>query len=121
MSGFVAAAEEAIPSPTAPLTETCDADMPRLITHVETTPATTPDDNMLAPIHAALAAHDVLPQEHLVDAGYTDANTLVTSQQLHGVTVVGPVALDPSWQARAGEGFEKASFVVDWEAQRVTC
>jgi transposase len=103
------------------LTETCDADLPRLITHVATTPATTPDDNMLAPIHAALAALDLLPQEHLVDAGYTNADALVTSEQVHGITVVGPVALDPSWQARAGEGFDKASFVVDWDAERVTC
>ena len=103
------------------LTETCDVELPRLITHVETTPATTPDDNMLPSIHEALAARELLPQEHLVDAGYTDAEVLVTSQQVHGVTVVGPVALDPSWQARAGAGFEKASFVVDWDAECVTC
>jgi hypothetical protein len=32
------------------LTETCDHDRaPHLITNVETTPATTPDDNMLNP------------------------------------------------------------------------
>jgi transposase len=29
------------------LIESCDEDAPRLITNVETTPATTPDDNML--------------------------------------------------------------------------
>lgn len=28
-------------------TETCDAETPRLTTNVETTPATTPDDNMV--------------------------------------------------------------------------
>ena len=99
----------------------CDVELPRLITHVETTPATTPDDTMLPTIHEAVAARDLLPQEHLVDAGYTDAEVLVTSQQVHGVTVVGPVALDPSWQARAGDGFEKASFAVDWDAECVTC
>ena len=103
------------------VTETCDVELPRLITHVETTPATTPDDTMLPTIHEAVAARDLLPQEHLVDAGYTDAEVLVTSQQVHGVTVVGPVALDPSWQARAGDGFEKASFAVDWDAECVTC
>ena len=32
-------------------TETCDADWPRLIVNVETTPATTPDDNMIEYIH----------------------------------------------------------------------
>ena len=58
-------------------TETCDDDTPHVITHVETTPATTPDDNMLEPIHAALAAQALLPRDHLVDCGYTDAETLV--------------------------------------------
>jgi transposase len=37
------------------------------------------------------------------------------------VTIVGPVAEDPSWQARAGEGFDNGSFAVDWERQVVTC
>ena len=37
------------------LTETCDDEQaPHLITNVETTPATTPDDNMLAPVHESL-------------------------------------------------------------------
>ena len=33
------------------LTETCDADRPHLIVNVETTPATTPDDNMIEEVH----------------------------------------------------------------------
>ncbi len=103
------------------LTETCDPDTPHLITHVETTPATTQDDQVLTLVHTALAAHDLLPQEHLVDAGYTTADVLVTSQREHGVAVVGPVAVDPSWQAKAGAGFAKAHFAVDWAAETVTC
>src|SRR5262249_51884428 len=46
---------------------------------------------------------------------------LVTSRGAYGVTVVGPVAEDPGWQARAGEGFDKGSFAVDWDRQVVTC
>ena len=57
------------------LTETCEPDQPHLITEVTTTPATTPDDNMLAPIHAKLAARELLPAEHLVDKGYTSAKS----------------------------------------------
>ena len=37
------------------------------------------------------------------------------------MTIIGPVADDPSWQARAGEGFDKGNFVVDWDRQVVTC
>jgi transposase len=85
-------------------TETCDDDTPHIITPVEPTPATTPDDHMLETIHAALAEKALLPQDHLVDCGYTDAETFVTSAQDYGVTIVGPVAADPSWQAREGTG-----------------
>jgi transposase len=103
------------------LTETCDADLPRLLVNVETTPATTPDDHMLAAVHASLAPRALLPTEHLVDKGYTDSQVLVESQRTYGVTLIGPVADDPSWQARAGAGFDKAHFLVDWDQQVVTC
>jgi transposase len=102
------------------LTETCDEQQPHLIVNVETTPATTPDDNMLEQVHDSLKVRNFLPAEHLVDKGYTDAHVLVDSQRQHGVKIVGPVAEDPSWQARSG-GFDKGSFIVDWERRVVTC
>src|SRR5271167_4728455 len=105
----------------AHLTETCDPETPHLITNVETTPATTPDDNMVAVVHQSLEKSELLPSEHLVDKGYTDSHVLVDSQQRHGVVIVGPVADDPSWQARSGDGFTKAQFQVDWDLQVVTC
>jgi transposase len=103
------------------LTETCEAETPHLIVNVETTPATTPDDNMVESVHASLAQRGLLPAEHLVDKGYTDAQVLVDSQQTYGVILIGPVADDPSWQAHTGTGFDKSQFVVDWERQVVTC
>ena len=102
------------------LTETCDEKTPHLIVNVETTPATTPDDNMLEKVHDSLKLHDLLPAEHLVDKGYTDAGVLVHTPRQYGVTVVGPVAEDPSWQARGG-GFDKGSFTVDWDRRVVMC
>jgi transposase len=103
------------------LTETCEEDMPHLIVNVETTPATPPDDNMVDVIHDSLAQRGLLPAEHLVDKGYTDAQGLVESQQTYGLTLLGPVADDPSWQAREGTGCDKSHFVVDWDRQSVTC
>ncbi len=103
------------------LTETCDPDLPSLIVNVATTPATTPDDNILAVVHASLEKRDLLPGEHLVDKGYTDSHVLVDSRQQFGVEVVGPVADDPSWQTREGKGFAKAAFRIDWERRVVTC
>jgi hypothetical protein len=34
------------------------------------------------------AERDLLPAEHLSDAGYTDARLLVDSEQQYGVTIV---------------------------------
>jgi transposase len=102
-------------------TETCEEDLPHLITHVETTQATVPDDQVLEGVHQALARRDLLPDVHLVDAGYTDAEGLVSSRQEYGVTLLGPVAADPSWQAKAGEGFDKGSFLIDWEREIAIC
>jgi transposase len=102
-------------------TETCDEDFPHLITHVETTQASIQDDQVLEVVHQGLAEREVLPEVHLVDAGYTDAEGLVSSQRDYGITLLGPVAADPSWQARAAEGFDKASFLIDWERKTVIC
>jgi transposase len=70
------------------LTETCDPDQPHLIIHVETTPAPQPDVTMTAPIHQALAEKDCLPQTHLVDAGYVDADSIVESREQPPVMAV---------------------------------
>jgi transposase len=103
------------------LTETCDPDTPHLITNVETTVATAPDCEQLPTIHQALARKDLLPHEHLVDAGYPDAAVLADSQRDHGVAVIGPVPPNVQWQALAGEGFDVRCFAIDWEEHTATC
>jgi transposase len=87
---------------TVHLTETCDSDKPHLITHVETTPATTGDVEMTGVIHQALADQDLLPGQHLVDTAYVDAQHLLSSQVDYDLDLVGPVPSDtrkasPSW------------------------
>ena len=59
---------------TVHLTETCDKDMPLIITSVSTTPATTTDGEMTDVIHSNLANKDCLPNVHFVDSGYTNAD-----------------------------------------------
>jgi transposase len=103
------------------LTETCDPHAPHLITHVETTSASTTDVTMTAPIHEALAAKALLPSTHVMDAGDIDATLLVSSPTEHQVDLVGPVRTDVSWQARAGQGYDISAFRVDGEAQTATC
>jgi len=62
-------------------TETCEAHLPLIVTHVETTAAPVSDDAMTATIHAGLEHKELLPAEHIVDTGYVDAKLLVESQR----------------------------------------
>ena len=103
------------------LTETCEPDRPNFITEVETTVATVNDTDMMAPIQAALAAKGLLPSELFVDAGYIDADLLVSSATEHDLDLCGPVHADTSWQAHTPGAFDLARFTVDWPAQVVTC
>lgn len=103
------------------VTETCDADTPHLITHVETTPAHIADAALAAPIQDALVGKGLPPAEHLLDAGYVDADLLVESKATQGIDVIGPVRPDVSWQAQEDHGFDSAHFAIDWEAHRATC
>ena len=105
----------------AHFTESCDEDLPRLITQVTTTIAPTPDRQALPEMHAVLAQRDLLPQCHLVDAGYVDAEALVASRAMHQVELVGPTAKDYRWQARAHNGYALTDFAIDWERQRACC
>jgi transposase len=101
-------------------TETCDADAPRLITDVLTTPAPVPDQVPLEEIQTRLAARDLLPAEQLVDAGYLDGHSLVTSEA-RGVQLIGPPPANTSWQARRGTGYGVDDFEIDWVAKTVRC
>src|SRR6266567_2739281 len=70
-------------------TQTCDEDAPQLITHVETTQAPLPDEGALSAIHTDLAEKELLPEHHLVDAGYVTIANLVKTSSDYGV--------DPAW------------------------
>jgi transposase len=103
------------------LTETVTADGPQLITQVETAPAPEADTVALPRIQQALAVTPHAPQEHLVDAGYVDADLLLSSRTKHQIDLIGPAPADTSWQARAGTGFTVQDFAIDWAQQQVTC
>jgi transposase len=101
-------------------TETCGEDAPNLITHVETTPATTPDSAVLPEIHQALAEKKSLPETHLVDAGYVTADNLAASTGA-GVDLLGPTLADTTWQGKNPDAFDLSTFEIEWRAEQVTC
>lgn len=103
------------------LSETSGKEDVHLITQVTTTLARESDMHALEKIHRTLAQKELLPGEHLVDAGYVDARSLLSAQRDFGVTIYSPVREQVSWQAKAGQGFELSHFQIDWEKQVVTC
>ena len=102
------------------LTESCDEGFPHLITDVHTTVATATDVKQLAAIQEGLARSGLLPAEHLADSSYVCGSNLVFSHARQ-IDLIGPPYKDNSWQAKADEGFDVASFRIDWEKKRVTC
>lgn len=102
------------------LSETCDEGLPRLITHVHTTPSTTQDVSSTAAIQDALHRKQISPSRHFVDAGYVDADLLVQSAKRYDIDLFGPTRGNSSWQSREG-GFDAAQFQVDWDDRKVIC
>lgn len=102
-------------------TETCEPTQPLLITQVATTSGPTPDRAALPEIHTTLEARDLLPDQHIVDAGYVDAESLVATRTAHQVDLVGPTAQDHRWQAREQSGYALTDFSIDWERKQARC
>src|SRR5262249_15907677 len=84
------------------LCEPCYDELPRLITNGHTKVATEQDVACTADIQQSMAAKDLLPSRHLVDAGYVDAELLVNSMEKYGIELFGPTRFNNSWQAREG-------------------
>ncbi|MEL7224325.1 MAG: IS1182 family transposase [Cyanobacteria bacterium J06576_12] len=103
------------------LSETCDPEVPHLITHVETTNATLNDVNVTETIHQALDDKQLLPDTHLLDTGYVSVETILNAQQQHHVEIVAPVLPNSSWQARSNNGFDTTHFAIDWQQQQARC
>src|SRR5437588_12084541 len=95
--------------------------MRQLSVQVQSTVANVQDVEMPATLQEELAKRDLVLEEQLVDTGYVDAELLVSSQQKHGIRLVGPVLSDNSWQAKEGGGFDVAHFQIDWQHQQATC
>ncbi len=103
------------------LTETPDDRMPRIVTHVETHTAPTPDRRAIPAVYEALEATGLLPDVHLVDMGYTDAGALLQARDVYGVDLLGLMRGNYGWYVREGTGFGLESFEIDWKRREATC
>lgn len=114
------------------ITETCDntpagdgttdpAQPPNLITNVVTTHAAVADSAMTMPIHTMLAGRDLLPGEHLMDAGYPSTQSLLALRTEHQIRLIGPMRGDSTRHAREGSPYARDKFTIDFDRQQVTC
>ncbi|MGW1617460.1 IS1182 family transposase [Streptomyces sp. NPDC002285] len=103
------------------VTESCDQDLPHLVVHVATTIAPVQDGQLTEKIHDDLASRRLAPAEHIVDTAYLSPAHIERAQRVHGITLLGPVLADNSRQARAGSGFDKAAFIIDWANEQAIC
>ncbi len=94
---------------------------PNLITHVATTDATVTDNQMTTAICEDLAGKNLAPGRSYLDSGYLSAAVVVSALTTWGIALIGPLLADTSAQARAGAGYARADFAVDYDAETVTC
>ncbi len=102
------------------ITESCEDDLPHVITHVATTTADMMDMPMTLHVHTALKGKALLPAEHLVDSGYVKASHIIASRK-EGVELIGPMRTPANWQARTEGAFTMDRFSIDWDEQKMTC
>ena len=103
------------------VTESCDQDLPHLVTHVATTIAPVQDGQLTEKIHDDLATRRLAPAEHVVDTAYLSPAQIERAQRVHGITLLGPVLADNSRQAKADSGFDKTAFAIDWGNEQAIC
>ncbi len=72
-------------------------------------------------LHTDLANKQMLPSEHLVDAGYVNALNIVASQQTYDIDLIGPELPDTQWQATQQTGYDISQFHLDWQQEQAIC
>ncbi|MGW3564957.1 transposase [Streptomyces sp. NPDC000941] len=102
------------------VTETCDAKRVNVITDVATA-VSGADSQALPGIHARLRRLRPLPGKHLVDGGCTSVAGMDDAARLHRVTLIGPLPPSTTPQHRAGDGFGRENFIIDFDRREVTC
>jgi hypothetical protein len=87
---------------------------------VVTTHAAVADQAMTIPIHRQLAGRDLLPAEHLMDAGYSTTAGLLACRD-DGVRLVAPHRRDSSRHTRTGSPYARDAFTIDFDQQHAIC
>jgi transposase len=101
--------------------ETCDDDLPHLITYVDTVPATEADIDTTPRVHESLARRALAPAEHLADSAYVTADAVLDARDRHGIELIGPIGHGNQWQSKNPDAFDTDAFAVDWDTLTAVC
>ncbi|MFJ8437357.1 IS1182 family transposase [Kitasatospora sp. NPDC094019] len=101
------------------LSESCDEDLPNLVTDVHTACATEPDVSAVTPVQDRLIARDLAPGEHLLDSGYPSGGNIGASLE-RGITLVAPVTVNTGRGAHNAT-FKPKDFHVDRQSGTARC
>lgn len=100
------------------VTETAQAEAGEtFLTDIDVCAAKEGDSEMVEPIQRRLIERGVAPVEQIVDAGYVSGQNIGQSQK-RGISLLGPALVGAS---NKPEGYKQQDFVIDWEAETVTC
>jgi len=103
------------------VSETCEPTTSHLLTQVPTTTATVYEAPCTEPIHQALGATDLAPQEHFVDGASISAPLLATSCDDHGLTLRGPPRPIQGWHVQTDGAYDRSPFTVAWAQRQARC
>jgi transposase len=110
------------PDPAAVRPSRCGHDvLPNIITDVATTDATVHDSAVTLATCAALDARGLAPSRLYADSGYASPRNMLAAARDRGITLVTPLLADTSPQARAGNGYDRSAFTIDYDARTATC
>ena len=86
-----------------------------------TTPASVTDAEMTDGGRRRAGRPGPGPGRHYLDRGYASARAVLDAARQFGVTLVTPLRADSSRQARAGDGYDRSAFAIDYDARTATC
>lgn len=101
--------------------ESCDDELPRLLTYVDTVPATEADIDTTPRVHEALTRRALAPAEHLADSAYITADAVLDARDRHGIELIGPVGHGHQWQSKNPDAFDADAFTIDWDTLTAVC
>ena len=76
---------------------------------------------MTIPVFAESTGKSLAPARHYLDSGYASARQVLQAARLFGITLVTPLLTNTSAQARAGSGYDRSQFEIDYGTRTATC